>query len=136
MTKNSVFVLYISETMHHMMVIYGILISSCFSSSSVNGRNKFWVVLHRFYRCVILILQTISGKICETHTISFIIQCWLQVCLFLPGHHCLNSFFRLDTTMTQETGALLGIFKQVKYFCGTFFMKIKRISIIFVADSR
>ena len=30
------------------------LINSCFSSSSVNARNKFWVVPHLLHMCVIL----------------------------------------------------------------------------------
>ena len=32
-----------------------------------------------------IILEKISDKNCETRTLSPLIQCWLQICLFISG---------------------------------------------------
>ena len=68
--------------------------------------------------------STISYKNCDTFAPCPHIQCWLQVCLLIPDHHCLAQFLQTSppsgTTLNQEEGRILGIFEQVKHSFKTF----------------
>ena len=75
----------------------------------------FFPHFQRIFFKIIFSLKTISDKNCETCTPSPLPQCWLQVCLLIPGLQSWDDFFRFGTTLSQGELGILGIFKQVKY---------------------
>ena len=67
--------------------------SLCLSSPLLKivhfSKKIFWVFKKPFFK-MFLLLETISHKNSETLTPCPLIQCWLQVCLVISGHHCLT----------------------------------------------
>ena len=87
---------------------------------SLFQKKNFWVFKKLFLIFFFLILETISYKNIETCTPCPFIQCWLQVCFLIPGHHCLAQFFRTWHNIEPGEGAILGIFERVLHFYRTF----------------
>ena len=76
----------------------------------------------------ILILETISYKNCETRNISLLIQCWLQVYLFIPGLHCFEKLFGIGKHLVRGQAQSWVSLSKSNIFLGL--PKIQHISIV------
>ena len=69
----------------------GELVWDCFVNVGYLKKNKFKKIFVESEQANFSWVEpTISHKNSDTCTYCPLIQCWLQVCLLIPGHRCLT----------------------------------------------